>query len=49
MENDSFKIFYDAAQNILKRFLPIHMSMLTYSLLTTCCSPSSVVVVECSH
>jgi hypothetical protein len=33
MENDLFKIFYDVAQNTLKRFLPTHMSMFTYSLI----------------
>jgi hypothetical protein len=33
MENDLFKIFYDVAQNILKIFLPIHMSMFTYPLI----------------
>ncbi len=33
MENDLFKIFYDVAQNILKRLLPTHMSMFTYSLI----------------
>ncbi len=38
VENDSFKIFFDAIQKILKRFLPIHMSMLTYSLLIACLS-----------